>query len=270
MEFVSPPYFSFNALDDPWYSINREVQLQFKHLEKEKPVFSYLCLSKEILEKEESIEKILSDFSDFNGYVIWIDNFDETREQEETLSSLVNLVETINEKKKKCIILYGSYFSSLLSHKGLNGYCRNLDYGERKRIGSLPKGGGSPKKFYFEQLHCSLSKSKTRVLLSLYPEMMMCSCNICNSNKRILKKPINSSEGISKFFDQFDFTIDAKKHFILNISKEKDEIQSENIQSLLNKLDNRWKEIEARRIPERIGISTKYIQRWKNVLLNAE
>ena len=269
LKFVSPPYFFINSFDDPWYKINLEIQLQTKQLEKEKPVYAILCLSEEILLEDNSVERILEDFSIFDGFVIWIDNFDERKEKSETLYILTNLVKLIETKNKESIILYGGYFSMLLSYKGLDICCRNIDYGEKKRVGFIPKGGGFPKKYYIPQIQSSLSKAKTRVLLSNHPNLI-CSCEICNGYKKLISKENNSIKGISDFFDMFDFKNDTKRHFILNIASEQSEIKVESLDNVIDKREKEVSKLYECQIPERIGIDLKYLQRWKEALLAEE
>jgi len=269
LKFISPPYFFFESLEDPWYKINLQLQLQTKQIEREKPVFAYICTNVNALASEQNIDQILTDFKDLDGYVIWFDNFDERKQKESELLTIIKFIEKIADQKKESIILYGGYFSLLLSYKGLNISCRNLDYGEKKLVGSLPRGGGFPKKYYINFIQQSLTEGKTRVLFSLNPEII-CNCRICQHNKSNLKTKVDSPDSISMFFDNFDFNFDTKKHFILNIAEERKEIDKQSLEAIITKIEQQASNLENNKIPELIGLDLRYVKRWKKVLLESE
>ncbi len=86
--------------------------------------------------------------SKISTLLLWINNFDETSQNEKYLQAYRELLIHFNYKGKKVINLYGGGFSTLLKkEKRLNGIAHGPGYGEYRSV--LPVGGGLPTaKFY--------------------------------------------------------------------------------------------------------------------------
>lgn len=119
--FLTTPYFYFTSIDDPWYEISIKIAKQSIKLKGEHELYAVLCFSKELLRNEYYIEKIVKDYAGFDGYLIWISDFDEKVESEEYLSGLKTFVKKLSKSKKPIFTLYGEFFSLLLSKLGLTG-----------------------------------------------------------------------------------------------------------------------------------------------------
>src|SRR6266404_6650353 len=173
--FYVAPYFFLESEND-WLEINQKMIKEAKKNVSDKPMFAEIVISKKLILRaisqtyEKSDLKNIVDVykkSDADGFLIWIDRYNEHEEIAESLNIYIELLKDLNESKKPVYSLYGSYFSVILTHKEiklLTGVCHGLEYGEARDV--VPVGGGLPMpKFYFYPLHNRVNFSDMLTLL---------------------------------------------------------------------------------------------------------
>jgi len=260
--FLTTPYFYFTSIDDPWYEISLKIAKHSIKLKKEHKLYVILCFSKELLCKEKDIDKIMEDYAGFDGYLIWVSDFDEKHVSGECLRGLKILVEKLSEFKKPIYTLYGEFFSLLLSKFGLAGYSRGVSYGESKSVDTVVTGGRLPRRYYLNLFHVNLSEAISRTFFSENPNLL-CKCRICNN---ILKniQSTDKVETVSQFFDNIDFQ-EAKQHFMVVHKKEIQKVSKSSLDDLKKELKKQY-EVCKKLNPTIYGIPYKHIKRWEEVL----
>jgi len=237
--FLTTPYFYFESINDPWYNISLKLAQTSISLKKEFELYTIICFSKELLVKENDLEKIIDDYSNFDGYIFWISDFDEKNVAPKYLSGLINFIEKLNKMGKPIINLYGEYFSLILSKLGLSGYSRGIGFSEKKFVDACVTGGGQPKRYYFPFLHYSLSEMVVREFFSDYPKLL-CECKTCQLLRNQLGIPRSPSiTDIMNFFNEFNFTFDSKKHLMEIHTSEIDNVIKSSITDLATQLQNK-------------------------------
>ena len=172
-KFLIAPYFYMDNQDPLWEDW-LELNIDFAHIsvlqtkaDYHLPVFAQLVLSKSMLLDEESLQKIISRYSQLNcdGLTIWIDDLNEHEASFSELSGFITLLDGL--KGKPIYNMYGGYFSILLTHKSINllsGVSHGLEYGESRKV--YPVGGGIPvSKYYYMPLHQRIDFTKAFYLL---------------------------------------------------------------------------------------------------------
>lgn len=260
--FLTTPYFYFTSIDDPWYEISIKIAKQSIKLKGEHELYAILCFSKELLRNEDHIEKIVKDYAGFDGYLIWVSDFDEKIESEEYLNGLKIFVKKLSESKKPIFTLYGEFFSLLLSKFGLAGYSRGICYGDSKSVDAYVTGGRPPRRYYFNLLHIKLSESIARTFFSDNPGLL-CKCKICSEILRKVKSTENVKE-VGEFFDSIDF-IKAKQHFMIVHAEEIDTVSKNSLETLKKELEQEYEKSEELNVKV-YGISNEHIKRWKQTL----
>lgn len=182
-------------------------------------VFAQIVLDKKIFERaavsgdNSKLEEIAKEYGESNadGYLIWIDKFDEHDQIAEVLLEYLNFLKKLKEHGKQVYALYGSYFSIILIHKDLNlldGVGHGLEYGESR--GVIPVGGGIPlAKYYFYPTHKRLNiKNVVSFLneanLELQKKFYEQSCNTEPCSE--LLDPENLADSMLKAFGEVNVT----------------------------------------------------------------
>ena len=198
-ELIIAPYFYLDD-QDPRFNDWLKLNLDFFHLVKKnypkKKIFVELVISKSILVNTGKLVTAIEEYSklDCDGIALWIDDFNEHIETIDNLNKFVNVLKRL--KDKHIYIMYGGYFSILLTHEELNlvkGVSHGLEYGEHRPV--YPVGGGLPvSKYYFYPLHHRINTANAaHILLDMgilsndgqgnskrYFEEI-CDCKLCKS-----------------------------------------------------------------------------------------
>jgi hypothetical protein len=253
IEFLIPPYFYFEDHQDPWYGINFEIAKFSYESNKNEVIYPLLLMSKTILKKKESIEKILEDYASFEGLVLWISDFDDTKEDVETLCNYGEFLTRMREKK--VVMLYSGFFTCLLSKKYLEGYARNIAFGEKKDVFTQTGGGPAPQRaFYFWPTHTRVSETKIRTIFSMYPEYR-CKCEHCKSFGLV---------ETDSFFTALK-NKDFKAHF-MRVHLEENKLSYE---ELVNRLKEELRICKAIEVND-FGVSYSHLNRWLRAINEME
>lgn len=176
-----PPYFYFRSVDDITYNLNiNSVQHAGDSLYSElSTIMPCLCMSQRILFNTSNIEQIITDFSDFDQILLWINNFDETKVDLDSLAKFRELVTNFNDIDVSVMNLYGAYFSQLLSYYGMNSASSGIGLSHRKEILSTATGGGMPLRYYEPTLKMEILTYSAFRLYTRHPELFLCNCPVC-------------------------------------------------------------------------------------------
>lgn len=151
--FLIAPYFYLTEENiENWLVINKkciELGLELKKKFDGLDIYGQLVMDRRLLLNDKSINKIVEYYSDADGLLYWIDDFDETEASIKQLSAVKNFIKKYKGKNptKKIISLYGGYFSELLLKDELDGVVHGLEYGESRSV--VPVGGGIPLSKYY-------------------------------------------------------------------------------------------------------------------------
>jgi hypothetical protein len=183
--FLIAPYFYFGGVTDPWYNVAINACVTATALKGTDKMYGLIFCATSCLNPQE-IATICSGFSRANldGFLIWIDEFDESVASEEELAGMLDLVRTLSSYGKPVINLYGGYFSVMLKHFGLDGFGSGICV--RDKMPARPPApmggpaGGPVPRYYVPQVHRKFVQEDARRLIGQLP-ILSCNCEICSS-----------------------------------------------------------------------------------------
>ena len=259
-EFFTTPYFYFKSISDPWYNISLMLANKMIDFEKEYPVYPIICFSKELLIDEIQMDKLVDDYKNFEGVIIWISDFSERLEIPLYLKQFTKLIEKLKENKKQIYNLYGDYFSLLLTKKGLTGYSRGIGLSEKRDVDASTGGGGSPERFYLPFLHAYASKTYAREFLS-ENDGLLCNCEFCENFKKSKLPRLTKIKLVEGFFDQLNYMTDTKKHFLITHKNELDKITDLELDEIKQFLTREIRDTDSYRL-NLYNLSNQHLKTW--------
>lgn len=220
--FVIPPYFAYKSFDrtDELNHKIADLAAKIKGENDLGDVFPMIFIEKENLNAN-FIDKINAGFKDldFPGYCIWIENFDERNARKDQIAGLIRLITTFSERgKKQIVILFGGFFTLLLSKFGVNCISHGIAYSEAKSMFAAVKqlGGGSLVRYYIPDIHQFHTIENALIILRKRPDLI-CSCPVC---RRVVQ---GNPENIARFEKEEEL---AELHFLINRYNERKMIAS--------------------------------------------
>jgi hypothetical protein len=224
--FLVPPYFYSQQYGNDWYNISLELAKKGKELYSEKNVYPVICISSDVLWDSSAIDAIIADYSDFDGYVIWVDDFDEKIVQNSELTGITRLLRGLKGDDNKPIYsLYGGYLCDLLSKFGLSGYASGICYGEKRSVDA--RGGGAGNRYYVPSAHLKISEDLSNAFFAESNKnmLLMCRCRRCSEIHDTIPSHLSPREYVDRFYSQMDF-FDFRRHFVNVKYKEMQEINA--------------------------------------------
>lgn len=208
--YLVTPYFFFASTEDLWYKISLEMAKYALKYKETHELYVLLCTTKSVLMSDAAVSTIVKDFSKsgFDGFLIWIQDFNETDEPLPLLYGLRQLISSLKQSGLKVVNIYGSFFSSLMCYYGLDGMGFGICYKEFSNPEEFPEGGppGGPlPKYYFPEIKTKLGKIEAAIALNEIPSLQ-CSCQIC-SNELKYMLDAGTPDRVSKDL--------MKKHFLM-------------------------------------------------------
>lgn len=268
--FLVSPYFYSDRYNDDWYQLSLLLAKASKRLFPQ-TVFPVICVPKALL--RENMKEIIDDYSEFDGFLFWIPDFDELEENEENLFMMIQFVSELAKMEKPIYSLYGGYFFGLLSKFGLTGFSCGICYGEHKWIDSIYKKGGFMIRYYIPFLKIKVTEIKARKFFSDNPKLL-CNCEICSRLKVNLRRDLGEIESefeakdvfIDEFFKALRHSYSSKKHFIINRDEELFNVENRNIEAIKDILSNRLDELKKieKRYEKELKIS--HLENWLNAI----
>lgn len=268
-EFLTLPYFYFDNLSDPWYDVNVLLSEEIKSIKKDKEIFSILCMNKALLTSPSVPRRIAKDFSNADGFLLFISGLDGEDDSVDLLRHFASFVQSLfRESAKPIINMYSSFFSNILKYFGLIGTSSGLCILDHRDAKVVYTTGRAFLSFYLPSIHANISEDNFKTYLKKYDPSIECDCLFCreiSGLKRSLPK-ISFEENIDKRFAVFrgGLMSSAMKHFLYNRLKEVEEINSINLQETIDHL--RTDASKARQYSTLLEINN-YPERWLNVFV---
>jgi len=178
--FIISPYFKFDSISDPWYtlSLNMGKMMQTICSEKEDGLDAgvIVFLSANSLGDAE-IKKIVSDYKGFKHIILW---FDDSNEMSVGSTTIVNARRIISALSKftEVEILYSGFLLMTTAAEGTKGISHGLTYSQHKSFTVTPGGGGIPERYYIPKFRGFRSLSQTDSIFHMSSDLM-CDCPVC-------------------------------------------------------------------------------------------
>jgi len=256
--FLVAPYFYSDNLNDGWYNLSLKVAREAANYKGDFRLFAVICIAKTLLRDDKTIFQIAEDYikSPFDGFLLFINDFSEEREDEIILKGFVKLVESLAKAKKPIINLYGGYLSTLLWHRGLTGFASGLTYGSSSDIMTPPPTGGPPggpvAKYYIPKIHQTMALDYAlRVLKEC--RQLRCSCPVCSSAKSSLFV-LDPKSANAKYLSKMHFLYLKYAELQETLTKDYDSLRQDILQTY-NSL-KKFKHL----------VNVEYLSRWYRVL----
>jgi hypothetical protein len=266
--FLIPPYFYAESLADDWYRVSLELAIRTQRLKGKEALYPVICMSKQVLLSEENLMRIVDDYDEFDGVVLWVSDLQDDRDGASYLRGVVKLVMAFQERGKPVYSLYGGYFFALLSKVGLTGYCSSICYGESKHVDRRATGGGLPLRYYIRHLRTKASEIDSRFYYSVDIDHL-CQCTVCSSIEDVIRKEGITESQVDAFVDRF-FQIlsieQAKQHFIEIRHLELTNLAQSNLRDILSALEHDYRQHEP--LGRTIGksLDPSHLRTWLEVL----
>jgi len=275
------PYFYLSANSvDTWLDLNIEFVKLAVNSGRNLPIFAEIVLANEAFQDQELREKVLSRYIDCpaNGILLWIESFSEHSASKGALREYRSFVKRLSESGKSVVIMYGGYYSILLTKFGVSAVCHGPGYGEEREI--TPVGGGIPHpKFYFPDMHMRLLYREVAFGLNtgninsaelFYQDV--CNCAMC---KKVIRDDFSNfakygetNAGVRRDGIMFEYMTSMTKeittaHYIYRKKAEFDYItQHEDMSSILHDLDEAHHKCQPLFGKE----EASHLQAWRNAL----
>ena len=235
--FLVAPYFFANQHGGEWYSISLQFAQQARNLKGDTELYPVICISSDILWDEIQISNIVKDYEGFDGYLIWIDKFDEKNVSPLELRGFKMLISKLAAYGKPIYSLYGGYLCDLVGKFGLSGYSSGICYGESRSVDTISGGAGN--RYYVPSAHLKISEDLANAFFSESDKNMnlMCSCPTCSEIRKALLSSLNVQEYVGQFFTLMDF-LDYRRHFVNVKYQENRALDTMNNDQILAMLDN--------------------------------
>ena len=265
--FLVAPYFYFDEITDPWYLINQKIARRVKKEKYHIPIYGVICTKISVLNDDRIISQIVSDFSNYDGFLIFLSGFNEYTANEEELSTFLKFISVLGNTKKPIINLYGSYFSQLMQYFGLNGFSTGVGILERKDLFE-PKseGYGQHKKLYNPALHRLITEEESKSLIREAPQTNTYNSPYYLKIEEFIKRNVTRKYGVDyvwKHLPNINYQY-LYPDFIYTKKEENREIESNNLKEIIISLKLAWKSVENNQMirPDKKG----HLNRWITVL----
>jgi len=226
--FIISPYFKFDSISDPWYtlSLNMGKMMQTICSEKDDGLEAgvIIFLSATNLD-DDMIAEIASDYEDFSHIVLWFDDFNETVVDSTAIFNARKIVSALSSFAE-LEILYSGFLLMTTAAEGAKAVSHGLTYSQHKSFSVTPGGGGMPERYYIPKFRAFRSLSQTDNIFHMRQELM-CNCPVCDE---LLQ---GNPDNIVLFSDEPE---KLREHFINVRRQEADYMESFNRQSLVTEL----------------------------------
>lgn len=263
VEFLVAPYFYFPTIQSPWFEIN--VKLLDTTIKKSgRDVYCVLCFDPESINSQE-IDTITKKFRNASGFLIWLNNFHETRVDQDLLKKYVKIATELKKTGKPVINLYAGYFTLALENIGIDGYCRGIGISDGRDVDLPASGGGTPNRYYLRQIHNFVVEETIIKILSRNPDLR-CKCEICKkvAEQVISKTKPQSSTDLANAFITKLKPNEFKSHFMQSHKQEIDHILLDN-PNIKNELQDEINDSSKRRLRD-LDVRLTHLERWFNSL----
>lgn len=242
-------------------------------------IYPCLCMDRTILADEEQLEKIVKDFEEYKGLILWINDFDETGASLKELVNLVHFIHNISKQKTEIINFYGGYFSFMLSYVGLSKLSSGICYSRSRDAFSQASGGGLPLRYYEPHLKVKLPNEDVFRLYSDRPELFTCDCPICSDYAGKVAQAGNTEDKghlLQEFFvgdpqkEEEGGFIDwtrSRLHFLHSQKAEQKELGEKSREETISNIETTYNLLKRRVDPIKYGIKPfEHLKLWAESL----
>lgn len=157
---VAPYFFMSETTVDDWFEINLDcLKLARKHHDRSPKLFGSIVIDQGVLQDEAHLTTLVDGYGecDVDGFLIWVDGFDERAASCTELKAIVHFAKRLRKgDTRETINTHGSFFSIMaggeLGDHAFSGVTHGPEFGEYR--GVVPVGGGIPiSRYYIPQLH---------------------------------------------------------------------------------------------------------------------
>lgn len=259
--FLVPPYFYFQSLESPWYDISLRLAKTSVHCKPSRTLYAPICTSKEVISNKKGVKKIVEAYKEFDGFLLWISDMDESRCTVEQLRHFKYFIQQLGKLGKPIYNLYGRLFSTLLNTYGLTGLVRGINYGSHRDIDQKPLNiEGWPTRYFLPCLETLTTKEVADTFYSDFPEKL-CDCEICNSIQERIH--LHGENLVEAFFKEVGIT-ETRKHFMAVYRNEFQTFSQLNQQKAKNLLEKKYR--KGKELEKVYGFSREHLKRWEKAL----
>jgi len=168
-QFLIPPYFQFEILDDPWYSVSKRCVLasqSHSHGIAIRPVLHFAQWSG--ISNWNECYHWMRD-SNIRSFWFYPNDFKEHDAEINELKLYRSAVQSATDNHLEAYTLFGGYFGILMSYFGLTGFGNGIGYGEWRNSG-YHKGGNAAKRVYLLKLHRFFDAPIAQALIEVDPD----------------------------------------------------------------------------------------------------
>jgi len=246
-----PPYSIITSRKDKWFDANIACIEEAISIKKsDEVIYAVIPVYKDLLHHGDFIDSVISRYNieGVTGYFVWITDFNEEREDEQSLLNYADFFRKLQDNGKIVINFYGGYLSMIFSTLGMmDGITSGLGYGEHRN--PFAGGGPVPYAYYFRPFHVQIPRDDATPLYKL-SGISKCDCEYCQKYDDLENIELNES----------------LYHLAHERIREMEDLDSKNPEDIIEDIDRTLKLME-KVDPYRI-YSPYYVHlgRWKAVL----
>ena len=237
-------------------------------------VYATILAPENVLKDTSFLDSIINDYKSLDGFFIWIDDFKEDSSSKTDYDLILyrNFIKNLIERTHKPVyIMYGSYFSALMTKYGLTGFCAGVRYGESKKYNYATEEIGKVR-FYLPLLKKKIPEGDASRFMLLHPKEI-CDCDFCAERVNSIKSQnpnIGDRELIMNFFNNMSPKYKVS-HFMASRWTEIEEIQANTISEIKQMLKEDYQKIVTLR-PQLVkeglarALSYDHINKWEKAL----
>lgn len=260
--FLVAPYFFSEEYGDDWYKISNKLAISSKKFKERYDLFPVICISKSLLE-DDIIPKIIEDYQGFDGFIVWVADLNEAKADAKELIQYKKFILALNKLGKPIYLLYGGYFSAILSKDLVITYCSGICYGESKDIDAPPSTGGGLMRYYIPTVHLKIPIEKARRFYAEY-QQLLCNCKTCVKIRKNIKS--KGLESVHEFFDLLESSDwHLKSHYVVTRYNELIEISKTTKENLIEHIKQNIATQEKLRL-QMFDINNRHLKNWVEVL----
>jgi len=262
--FLVAPYFCVDSLDSIWYRISLKLAKEARVEAGETPVFGVVCIDGDILGSKDGIHRIVSDWEDMDGILVWISRFKDSHPRRGgSLDGYVRLLRGLLESGRPVYVLHGGFPSFLMLKNGLKGVCSGVCYSEYKNAVATRAGGPAGTRYYVPFAKVKIQLQDARRMYASHASSL-CSCELCNS---VRKEMTGADRGatVSAYFRKMEIGGNLREHYAVSRFSEVREIKNSSLAETLGRWRSEWKKAEPLG-PENYDLDSSIVDRWSKAL----
>jgi hypothetical protein len=262
--FLVAPYFCADSLDSNWYRISLKLAKEARIEAGGLPLFGVVCIDGDILRSKEGIQRIISDWHDMDGILVWISKFKDSQPRKgDSLDGYVRLVRGLLRSGRPIYVLHGGFPSFLMLKDGLMGVCSGVCYGEYKNAKASRAGGPTGTRYYVPFAKVKIQLQDARRMYATHASSL-CSCELCKSVRKEISEDDNGAI-VSAYFRKMELGGNLKGHYAVSRHSEVREIETSSLPEAVGRWRSEWKKAEPLS-PANYGLESSIVDRWSKAL----